>query len=78
MKTTHRLFAATVLTIVLTAPVLAGDMHTPSGNQQPPQPSNSGRVQSPAVEPSPDETDGTYGLLTEAALFFCQKILAVL
>ncbi len=76
MKTTQRIFAATVLTVVLAAPALAGEMHGPSTNQPPPP--SSGRVQSPPVEPSPDETICTYDLLTEAALLFCQKLLAVL
>lgn len=77
MKTTQRLFAATVLTVVLAAPVLAGDMFGTSLIPSPPPPPAGGRVASP-VNQSPRETVFTSDVLTEAALFVCQRMLALL
>lgn len=82
MKTTQRLFAATILSIILATSALAGEMHTPSISPLPPPappPSGDGRIVAtePADNYSSNETMCAYDILTEAALLFCQKVLAV-
>jgi hypothetical protein len=78
MKTTQRLFAATVLTVVFAVPALAGDMFGTSVTLPPSPPPAGGRVAEPPVSQSPRETVFTYDALTEAALFVCQRMLAIL
>jgi hypothetical protein len=81
MKTTQRLFATTLLTVVFAAPALAGDMFAPSNTLPPSAPApppGHGRVAAPPVNQSPRETACMSDLLTEAALFVCQRMLALL
>jgi hypothetical protein len=75
MKHTKRLFAATILTFVLTANALAGDTHNPSVAPPPPPPPVE-RLR-PVVADTTATTSGIYDALTEAALLFCHKVLSI-
>ncbi len=72
MKHIKKLFAATILTFILTAAALAGDTHTPSIVAPPPPMVN---PQTPKLVTTTAATN--YDALTEAALQFCYKMLSI-
>jgi hypothetical protein len=73
MKTIRQLFAASILTLSLTAAAVAGDMQTPGITSPPTSP-----LHSKAGTKLPDESSTAYDALTETALLLCHKVLSLL
>ena len=73
MKRIKQLFAATILTFILSVAALAGDTHTPAIVAPPPTP----LVNPQHPKPAANTAASNYDALIEAALLFCFKMLSV-